>query len=197
MVAKRARLYDMLAFLAAIAVVALDQWTKSLVVENLSPPGSKPDISLLGPYFVVQYIQNNGAAFSFFANSTLLIILIMAAIAVVAYLYIRMLNSGPLIYKLILGLIVGGAAGNLLDRARHGGYVVDFLAFRIPELNYRFAIFNVADAFISVSVVLLFLLVVFGGWRQTEVSTKQEEIEDEDQKTASQQGSEGQATVQD
>jgi signal peptidase II len=124
----------------------------------------------------------------------LLIILIVAAIAVVVYLYIRMLNSGPLIYKLILGLIVGGAAGNLLDRARHGGYVVDFLAFRIPELNYRFAIFNVADAFISVSVVLLFLLVLFGGWRQTEAPATHEAIEDEGQKAASsapQQGGEG------
>jgi signal peptidase II len=171
-VAKHARLHDACALLAALIVIGLDQWTKALVVENLSPPGSKPDISLLGPYLVVQYIQNNGAAFSLFANSTLLIVLISAAIAVVVYMYARMINTGPAIYKIILGLIVGGAVGNLVDRARHSGYVVDFLAFRIPQINYRFAIFNVADAFISVSVVLLFFLVLLGGWRQNEGEQK-------------------------
>jgi len=162
--ARRARLYDALALLTAVVVISLDQWTKALVVANLNPPGSKPDIPLLGQYLVIAYIQNNGAAFSLFKDqNNFLAIFILLAIGVIAYLYARMINSGPLFYKIVFGLIVGGAVGNLIDRARHSGYVVDFISFRIPEVNYYFAIFNVADACISVGVFLLFVLVAFGG----------------------------------
>jgi signal peptidase II len=175
-VARRARLYDALALLTVIVVILLDQWIKALVVENLSPPGSKPDISLLGKYLVVDYIQNNGAAFSLFKDQNgFLAIFILLAIGVVTYLYIRIINSGPLVYKIVFGMIIGGAFGNLIDRARHSGYVVDFISFRVPEINYYFAIFNVADACISVGVFLLFVLVLFGGWhRSTQTSEEHE-----------------------
>jgi len=173
--ARRARIYDALALLTALVVIALDQWTKALVVENLSPPGSKPEIPLLGKYLVVDYFQNRGAAFSLFAgnNNGLLPIFIVIAIGVVAYLYARMINSGPLIYKIVFGLIIGGACGNLLDRANHSGFVVDFISFRIPEINYYFAIFNIADACISVGVLCLFVLVLFGGFRRSEDESKE------------------------
>jgi len=175
-VARRARLYDALALLTVIVVIFFDQWTKALVVENLSPPGSKPDIPLLSKYLVVDYIQNNGAAFSLFKDQNgFLAIFILLAIGVVTYLYIRMINSGPLVYKIVFGMIIGGAFGNLIDRARHSGYVVDFISFRVPEINYYFAIFNVADACISVGVFLLFVLVLFGGWhRSTQTSEEHE-----------------------
>jgi signal peptidase II len=75
-----------------------------------------------------------------------------------------MLNTGPLAYKVVFGLIIGGALGNLIDRAHNSGYVVDFISFRIPQINYYFAIFNVADACITVGVFLLFLLVLSGGF---------------------------------
>jgi signal peptidase II len=167
-VVRRARIYDALALLTVIVVVVIDQWTKALVVEHLSPPETQPPISILGKYLVIYYIQNSGAAFSLFRGSLILVLLITAAIVVVAYLYIRMINSGSLAYKLVFGMIMGGAIGNLVDRAIHSGYVVDFIFFRIPEINYRFAIFNIADACISVGVFLLFVLVLFGGGRHTE-----------------------------
>jgi signal peptidase II len=167
-VARRARIYDALALLTVIVVVAIDQWTKALVVEHLSPPESQPPIPILGKYLVIYYIQNSGAAFSLFRGSLILVLLIAAAIVVVAYLYIRMLNTGTLAYKVVFGMIMGGAIGNLIDRAIHSGYVVDFILFRIPEINYSFAIFNVADACISVGVFLLFVLVLFGGFRHTQ-----------------------------
>jgi signal peptidase II len=166
---KRARSYDILAILTVLVVVGLDQWTKYLVVTNLSPAESKPPIPLLGPYLVIYYIQNKGAAFGMFLSSPLFLsILIAAAIVVVGYLYLRMINTGPLVYKLVFGLIIGGALGNLLDRAQHAGSVVDFLSFRIPEINFYFAIFNVADACISVGVCLLFLLILFGSFFRKE-----------------------------
>lgn len=163
---RRARIYDALALLIAILVLALDQWTKAWVVSNLSPPNIGSRISLVGDYLTLYYIRNNGAAFSLLANSIVLVILIVVAVGVVAYLYLRTLNTGTLGFKLIFGLIIGGAVSNLIDRVHHSGYVVDFISFRIPQINFSFAVFNLADAAISVGVFLLFVALLFGGLRR-------------------------------
>lgn len=178
---KRARIYDALALLTVGVVIGLDQWTKALVVEHLSPPFTGPVVSLIGNYLTLFYIQNRGAAFGLFANNIALAILIAVAVCVITYLYVRMFNSGPLAYKLIFGMIIGGAAGNLIDRAVRGGYVVDFIFFRIPEIGYRFAVFNLADASISVGVFLLIVLILLGSLRRTK--------EDKDQSIGEQDNS--------
>jgi signal peptidase II len=162
---RRARVYDAIALLVVIVIIVLDQWTKALVVAHLGPPDGGPTVSIVGHYLVLLYIQNSGAAFGTLKNNAVLIVFIAAAICVVAWLYIRIVNSGPLIYKIVFGMIIGGALGNLLDRAHNGGVVTDFISFRIPEINFYFAIFNIADACISVGVILLFILVLFGGLR--------------------------------
>ncbi len=113
---RRARVYDALAFLTAILVLILDQWTKAWVVTNLSPSYFGPRVSLIGDYLTLYYIRNNGAAFSLFANSIVLVLLIAVAIGVIVYLYLRNINTGSLWYKLIFGLIIGGALSNLIDR---------------------------------------------------------------------------------
>ncbi len=169
---RRARVYDALAFLTAILVLILDQWTKAWVVTSLSPSFIGPRISLIGNYLTLYYIRNNGAAFSLFANSTVLVLLIAVAIGVIAYLYLRNINTGSVWYKLIFGLIIGGALSNLIDRVRHGGYVVDFISFNIPQFNFHFAIFNLADAAISVGVVLLFVTLLFGSVLKPEEASK-------------------------
>jgi len=171
-VAKNARLYDALALLVTVVVIALDLWTKSLVVSHLSPPESGNTVSLLGQYLVLEYIQNSGAAFSMLQNTTVLIVLIIVAMIVVGYIYIRILNTGPLYYKVVFGLIIGGALGNIIDRIHNGGYVVDFIAFRIPQINFYFAIFNIADACITVGVILLFVLIFFVRRPQNEKRTE-------------------------
>jgi signal peptidase II len=167
--AKRARLYDVFALLTVMIIIVLDQWTKSLVIHNLKI-GSEVPFPLVGHYLVLQYTQNNGAAFSIFQGNMILVLLIGIAIIVIATLYLRMLNSGSLLLKLVFGLIIGGAFGNLIDRLLHNGYVVDFVSFRIPEIGYKFAIFNVADACISVGVFLLLAIVLFGGWGRNSAS---------------------------
>jgi len=169
---RRARVYDALAFLTAILVLILDQWTKAWVVTSLSPSFIGPRISLIGNYLTLYYIRNNGAAFSLFANSTVLVLLIAVAIGVIAYLYLRNINTGSVWYKLIFGLIIGGALSNLIDRVRHGGYVVDFISFNVPQFNFHFAIFNLADAAISVGVVLLFVTLLFGSVLKPEEASK-------------------------
>jgi signal peptidase II len=171
---KRARLYDTFAFLVVCIVIGLDQWTKSLVVQHLSPAGSNPPIPIVGDYLSIFYIQNSGSAFSLFANnSILLVVLIALAICVIGYLYARMINTASLAYKLIFGMIIGGAAGNLLDRAIHGGAVVDFIYFQIPQIGFHFAVFNLADASISVGVFLLFLYVLITSFRKTREPAEQ------------------------
>jgi len=173
-IARRARLYDAIALLIVILIIAVDQWTKNLVVEYLSPPQGKM-VPLIDPYLVLYYIQNKGAAFGMFddgSHTIILTVLIALAVAVVGYLYSRIINSGPLFYKIVFGMIIGGALGNLIDRARHTGYVVDFVFFRIPQIGFNFAIFNVADACISVGVVLLFVLMLFGGMGRGEAGEK-------------------------
>ena len=179
MTVKRARIYDVLALLVVILVIALDQWTKAQVVANLSPPETRSPIPIIGDYLTIYYIQNSGAAFSLLANNVVLAVLIGVAICVIAYLYARIFNTGPLAFKLIFGLIIGGAAGNLIDRAIRGGYVVDFIFFRIPQIGYHFAIFNIADASISIGVVLLFLFILLGGLRKSgDARNKQEAVDD-------------------
>ncbi len=159
-VANRTSIYDASALLVTITVIVLDHYTKSLVVTYLSPARSK-SVSLIGQYLLLYYVRNSGAAFSLFRNKVELISLIAVALIVVGYIYLRMLNSGPLYYKVIFGLIIGGALGNVIDRIHNGGYVVDFIALRIPQLNFYFAIFNVADACITLGALLLFVFIFF------------------------------------
>ncbi len=168
----RERLYDVLALLTAVIIIVLDQWTKALVVQYLSPPDTGRTVPIIGDYLSLDYIQNNGAAFSMLANTAVLAVLIVVAIAVIAYLYLRILNTGPLALKLIFGMIIGGAAGNLIDRLHHGGYVVDFIFFQIPQIGFRFAVFNLADASISVGVFLLFVFLLISGLRRSGESAK-------------------------
>ena len=167
MTKRRARIYDALALLVVAFIVGVDQWTKALVVQYLSPPGTGRIIHLIGQYLLLFYIQNNGAAFSLLANSAVLIGLIVIAVGVICYMYARMINSGSLAIKLIMGMIVGGALGNIIDRVRHAGYVVDFIAFRIPQIGFYFAIFNIADAAISVGVFLFFVALLASSFRRS------------------------------
>ncbi len=166
-VAKNVHFYDVLALLVTIVVITLDQWTKSLVVTYLSPAESR-SVPLVGQYLLLYYIQNRGAAFSMLENTAVLVVLITIAMLVVGYIYLRVLNTGPLYYKVIFGLIIGGALGNVIDRIHNGGYVVDFIWFRIPQIGFSFAIFNVADACITIGVVLLFICVFFFRRAQSE-----------------------------
>ena len=174
MSAKRARLYDAFALLTVIICILLDQWTKQLVVQKLSL-GNEVPFPIFGHYLVFKYTQNSGAAFSMLKGNGFLALFIIVAIVVVGYFYSRIRNSGTLSYKLVFGLIIGGALGNLLDRLIHGGYVVDFVSFRISEIGFYFAIFNMADASICLGVLLLFMLVLFSGLDRTNAATQENE----------------------
>jgi signal peptidase II len=157
-----------LGFIVAALVFAADQLTKWLMIGPLQLE-SVGQIALL-PIFNLTWTENNGISLGLLNASTetgrWLLVAMTAAIAVgVAVWIVREKQRGDLV---ALGMVLGGALGNILDRVRFG-YVVDFadLHFRgIPEhlcpsfdngLCRPFLIFNVADAAISIGVVILLL----------------------------------------
>jgi signal peptidase II len=144
-----------LGFLIAALVFAVDQFTKWLMVGPLQLQSVR-QIELL-PIFNLTWTENNGISLGLLNASTetgrWLLVAMTAAIAIgVAVWIVREKQRGDLI---ALGMILGGALGNILDRVRFG-YVVDFADLHFGAFR-PFLIFNVADAAISIGVVILLL----------------------------------------
>ncbi len=127
----------MVYFIAAAALVALDQIVKHLVSTGIPQGGSVPFL----PYIMdLTYVQNTGCAFSLLEEHTWLLTLTSAVLSVVlAWAVAKKLFRHPL-GRSALTLVLAGAVGNLIDRVAYG-YVVDM--FRTLFMN--FAVFNVAD----------------------------------------------------
>jgi signal peptidase II len=137
-------------------VLILDQATKWLALRRL-PPGVP--ISVIDGFFSLTLVMNPGLAFGMLANVPrgwrwVVTLLSIGALAVLATVATRFLPEGGRVAAVAIGMIFGGAAGNLIDRARFGG-VVDFLDFYWR--GWHWPAFNVADSAISVGVVLLAL----------------------------------------
>jgi signal peptidase II len=153
--APRRRRVGILLTVAAI-VYALDVLTKYLVVAKLTP--GQP-VHVLGSFLQLTYTRNSGAAFSIGWGYTAVFSLIAMGVIFVILRLARSLYSAP--WALALGLLLGGAVGNLTDRIARApglfrGWVVDFIQFP------HFAIFNVADAAITCGGVLMVLLAFRG-----------------------------------
>ena len=133
-------------------VVALDFITKYLAVEYLEKIGTFP---LIKNVFHLTYVENTGAAFGILKDARWVFIsLTILVVAGIIYM-IRVKKFTDIWLKTALALIIGGAAGNLIDRV-FLGYVVDFFDFRL----INFAVFNVADSCIVIGAVILLLYVV-------------------------------------
>ena len=134
-------------------IVGLDQLTKALVVANI-PVGET--VKALPGVFHLAHLHNTGAAFSMLEGGRWFFALICAAgLIVVAVLIKKKVIQAP--FELwCLAAIFGGGIGNLVDRIRLG-YVVDM--FEVEFMN--FAVFNVADIFITCGAVALFVYVLF------------------------------------
>jgi len=137
-------------FLAcAAAVLGLDQLTKLLASARLSPGEPEP---VLGQFLRLTLVHNSGAAFGLFPGSRVPFILVsVLAIAVVLYLFARDAYRS-LANRILLGCILGGALGNLLDRIRWGR-VVDFIDVGLGTI--RWPVFNIADSAVTLGVILL------------------------------------------
>jgi signal peptidase II len=134
----------------AVAIVAVDQATKALVTGALQPGESRPVIDDL---VRIVFSQNSGALFGLFKdNAAMFGVVSLGVIALIVTYHSR--TGGSTYMTLTLGLLLGGAVGNMLDRLRLG-YVVDFVDGGLGSV--RWYTFNVADAAISLAILLLLL----------------------------------------
>ncbi len=151
----------------SMLVVALDQFTKFLVLNTLSLNESVP---VLPNLLYLTYIQNPGAAFGFMANMESLVripffIVSTAAATFIVYMYQRLVPSERLLTRVALGLVWGGALGNLVDRLLYGK-VIDFIEMRYHEVQWFPYIFNVADSCITVGLSYLLIEFVLSNRRE-------------------------------
>ena len=145
----------------ALAVLVIDLVTKYLVVSKLS---DRPPVRLLGGAVYLSLTRNSGAAFSL--GTSITFVFPVVTVLVVGWIcwMTRRLRSAP--WAVALGLILGGALGNLTDRVFRApgflvGHVIDFISLFGPDARY-FAIFNAADSALTCGVILAILLELTG-----------------------------------
>ena len=143
----------------AAAVTVLDQWTKWLMLEKIMQP---PRVIPVTPFFNLVLGWNRGVSFGLFNNGSPLNDWLLPAVAlvIIVVLLVWMGKSKGLLMAASLGLIIGGALGNVIDRFRHGA-VTDFLDFYIR--GYHWPSFNVADAAICIGVGIYILSALWLG----------------------------------
>jgi len=138
----------------AVAVVALDQVTKYLVRTNLSPVGTS--VPVIGRLLRLTYTRNEGAAFGMLPGGRIAFMIVsFTVVVVIAGYVIRRRPHRPWVV-VALGLLLGGAIGNLIDRA-YFGWVTDFI-----QVPFDFPVFNVADSSVIVGVAMLVWWLLFG-----------------------------------
>jgi signal peptidase II len=147
-----------LVMLVAAIVIAVDQITKEWVRATIDKYTYIVPFPRLGHYFLLEHVENNGAAFGILQNQNrfLIIVALVVAIAILAYAP-RIPQSQPMM-RVFLGLQLGGALANVTDRLNHG-YVTDFLRMGIPGVYY-WPSFNIADSAIVVGVIGLAVLII-------------------------------------
>jgi signal peptidase II len=138
----------------AIGVLVVDQATKGLVTGALAI-GER--VQLLGEWLTIVHSRNSGALFGLMPQSAGAFAAV-SIVVLVAIVWFEARQGRSLLTTVALGLLLGGAIGNLLDRLRYGS-VVDFIDMGIG--NLRFFTYNVADAAITGAILLFIVLAVF------------------------------------
>jgi len=133
-------------FIVALAVVAIDQYTKHLVAAHFFPGESR---ILVNHVLWLTYVQNEHGAFGLFGSHPLVLAALASLVLVSFFLWYRNERGGWATH-VAFALILGGAVGNIVDRVRLS-YVVDFFDLR------WFPVFNVADSCITIGVALLLI----------------------------------------
>ncbi len=167
------------AFLFTVAgiIVFFDQWTKNLVRDNLSLGETWVPWEWLSPYARIVHWQNTGAAFGLGQDlSWIFATLAFVVIGAIIYYFPQVDRSNWLI-RLALGMQLGGALGNLIDRLMQDMHVTDFVSVG------RFAVWNIADASIFVGTIIL----IIGVWledRKMKLLENSEEAQTSEDETA-------------
>lgn len=144
-----------LSLLLIIALAAIDQFTKYLIIKKLN---LYDEYSLIGNSLVLKHIHNEGSAWGMLSGKMWLLLIITAvAFIVMVYVYKNISSDDkfkPL--RICILFIAGGAIGNLIDRIRLG-YVTDFIYFKLID----FPVFNFADICVTCSVFVVIILCIF------------------------------------
>jgi signal peptidase II len=153
--------FPILILAISLPIVLLDQATKLFVQAHMALYQS---IAVIPNYFDITYTLNPGAAFSMLADAPawlrLAFLLSMSTIMSIVLLVLIVRSDRVNIYSLAFAIVLGGAVGNLIDRAMRSGHVIDFLRAHYYDLNYP--IFNVADSAVTIGVTLIILASFFG-----------------------------------
>ncbi len=140
---------------SGLAVFALDQWSKGWIRTHLSPATPTDLFPMLHPILSFTYVNNTGVAFGLFPQLGWLFTVVALGVVLFILYTQQMLGEESALLNLALGLQLGGAAGNLVDRLLRGA-VTDFLDVNFWPLE-NWPVFNVADSAIVVGVALLIL----------------------------------------
>ncbi|NJM05388.1 signal peptidase II [Candidatus Gracilibacteria bacterium] len=139
----------------ASTIIVADQVTKSRILAELGPEPLQREIKLIGDWFSLVYTRNTGVAFSLFQGYPQLFTVTSIVItAATIYAYAVHLPKRNSWVQVSMGLIVGGAIGNIIDRLLHG-YVIDFV-----RVGW-WPVFNIADSAITIGVVMLAIFLLF------------------------------------
>ena len=147
-----------LGLLIALAVLAADQAAKWAALALLAPPAAPIAVT---PFFNLVLVWNRGVSFGMFGGQDaayLPWVFVALALAIVAFLLTWLRRAPDGLTATALGLVIGGALGNVVDRLRFGA-VVDFLDFHVA--GYHWPAFNLADAAICVGAGLLLVSGLF------------------------------------
>jgi signal peptidase II len=132
----------------AILTLVIDRISKWVVMASLRPGESWNPVAALERYVSLTYVTNTGAVFGLFPDYGSIFMVIAVVVVAAIILYYRHLPGDQWLVQTSLGLQLGGALGNLIDRLRYG-HVIDFIDFKF------WPVFNVADSSIFVGVVIL------------------------------------------
>lgn len=138
---------------AAAMLVIIDQLIKKAVVSGIK---GKDDILLIKNVIYLTYTENTGAAFSAFSNSTMLLSYVTLAMLIAGVVYLFFAKIKSKIINISAAMILGGGAGNLIDRFAQG-YVVDYIGTAFID----FPVYNFADILITVGVALLCVYLIY------------------------------------
>ena len=137
-------------FVVSVFLIILDFITKLFIVNFL-----KNDVFLVSNIFYLTFVTNTGTFWGLFSDANIFfIILSLVILSILIYIIIKKINLNK-INKYLYSLIISGVIGNLIDRIIRG-YVVDFIGIRI--FDYSFPIFNLADVYIVIGVLLFMII---------------------------------------
>lgn len=142
-------------FSLTLIVLIIDIISKLIIKHYLTLDNS---IHVIRGFFDLTYVRNTGVAWSFLDNNKYFVLILSGLIIMGIVYYIYKEKPNRKITKLAYSLILGGALGNFINRVFYG-YVIDFLDFKI--FGYNYPIFNMADVFIVVGVIIL----IYDTWR--------------------------------